>query len=343
MYSESENEERPRTISDLTKPRHATQQTAIGPTRSCGSLEKHELLFLVLTILGLAATLGLTIYRLTSVEKTTADFTFALVLIINTVACLIFVVHGLMRERPYEVAIFIIADVIVLIYCIVNYAEKPRWDNPTEHAVKLVRLILVVVVSVIVVPLAVYILVSFYQSRNLIFRTVGANAELQDMCDLTFFNEALLKLDFQLELSMVVLVMNNGTKLITEDIIVLSVGTVFVLVWATLGYLSMRFESKVLVIIFLLLWWCEPAYIIYKMVDVAQQLHNKHEDPTPEDANLVPAAAIACGIAACLVHSLVLMVTWKVWGNFGNGLKEKVYGQPGTDDSRHVVEEETRS
>ncbi|XP_066296643.1 uncharacterized protein [Branchiostoma lanceolatum] len=336
MYSESENEERPPAISDLTRPRHATQQTAIGPTRSCGSLEKHELFFLVLTILGLLATLGLTIYRLTSVKNDTADFTFALVLIINTVACLIFVVHGLMRERPYEVAIFIIADIILLIYCIVNYAEKPRWDDPTEHAVKLVRLILVVVFSVIAVPLAVYILVSFYQSRNLIFRTVGANAELQDMCDLTFFNEALLKLDFQLELSMVVLVMNKGTNLNIEDIVVLSVGTVFVLCWAILGYLSMRFENKVLVIIFLLLWWCEPAYIIYKMVDVAQMLHDAEGDTT-----LVSAAAIACGIAACLVHSLALMVTWKVWSNFGNGLKEKVYGQTGTGDIRYVVEEET--
>ncbi|KAI8500246.1 hypothetical protein Bbelb_218120 [Branchiostoma belcheri] len=341
MQSESETEER--RFSDLTKPRHATQQTAIGPTRSCGSLEKHELFFLVLTILGVLGTVGLTIYRLariTSVDAETADFTFALVLIINTVACLIFVVHGLMRERPYEVAIFIIADVIVLIYCIVNYAENPT--TGTEHTVKLVRLILVVVFSVIAVPLAVYILVSFYQSRNLIFRTVGANEALQNMCDLTFFNEALLKLDFQLELSMVVLVMNKGTDVDPEDIVILSVGTVFVLVWAIMGYLSMRFENRVLVIIFLLLWWCEPAYIIYKMVDVAQQLHNKGK--TLSDTKIVSAAAIACGIAACVIHSLILVITWTVWGNFGKGLKEKVYGQPaGTEDSRQVVEQESRT
>ncbi|XP_078697207.1 uncharacterized protein LOC144925160 [Branchiostoma floridae x Branchiostoma belcheri] len=342
MQSESETEER--RFSDLTKPRHATQQTAIGPTRSCGSLEKHELFFLVLTILGVLGTLGLTIYRLASVEAQSADFTFALVLIINTVACLIFVVHGLMRERPYEVAIFIIADVIVLIYCIVNYAENPYPKNDpsgTEHTVKLVRLILVVVFSVIAVPLAVYILVSFYQSRNLIFRTVGANEALQNMCDLTFFNEALLKLDFQLELSMVVLVMDKGTNVDPEDIVVLSVGTVFVLVWAIMGYLSMRFENRVLVIIFLLLWWCEPAYIIYKMVVVAQQLH---KGKTLSDTKIVSAAAIACGIAACVIHSLILVITWTVWGNFGKGLKEKVYGQPaGTEDSRQVVEQESRT
>ena len=77
---------------------------------------------------------------------------------------------------------------------------------------------------------------------KLIFRTVGASVEQQHMCKTMFAFFGLLKFDLQLGLSMVVLILTNGSKIDTKDIIILTVGSVITVMCFLIGYLCVRWE-----------------------------------------------------------------------------------------------------
>ncbi|XP_064610317.1 uncharacterized protein LOC135474689 isoform X2 [Liolophura sinensis] len=310
MASET-SEEPPLTYADLGIPTKEHVTTGIlGKSRKLSDLERWEWVFVAVTGLGLPATLILSLYKLFTTPTADPDFVFALLLVINTLFCMYYVLHGVLRERPYEIMILTLATGVVLLYSILNYALSK------QDTVKLVRLILACIIGPFIIALGIYISRQYYLSGNLIFRTVGANSALQDMCKALYFFYGVLKLDLQLGMSMVVLILSTSTKVDAEDIVVLSVGGVFVIVWFVIGYLGARMENKILTYIFFGGCPLEPAYIIYKVVKSAQNHRSE----------LLATCTYVCAGLALIVHVLLIIAMVIVFRNYGKGLKGKAYG-----------------
>eukprot|EP00057_Strongylocentrotus_purpuratus_P010273 XP_011664747.1 PREDICTED: uncharacterized protein LOC100889110 [Strongylocentrotus purpuratus] len=174
-------------------------RTPVGQRRSLKDVTTLEWIFLVLSTLSILVVSALTIFRLvelirdskSNVAQTTpiptptpsasseasddTDKVLAILLLFNAVYILFYVLNGVFGERANELLIFVAGICIVLVYCIINYLQQ----GSTSHAVKLARLILISAAGPVLGIMALYIAYRYYDSRNLIFRTVGANIELQ--------------------------------------------------------------------------------------------------------------------------------------------------------------------
>lgn len=305
--------------------------TPVGQRRSLKDVSALEWVFLVLSSVSIVVVIILTILRLVEILENTSsgqptptpsseetDVVFAILLLFNTVYILAYVLNGVFGERANELLIFVAGICIVLAYCIINYFQA----GSTSQKVKLARLILICAAGPVLAVMAIYIAKKYYESRNLIFRTVGANIELQDMCQYMFLCESLLKFDLQLEVSIVILVLDDVTSVSLLEKLVLGIGITYGVIWAIVGFLSMRWESKQLTWVFFVSSVLEPAYIIYKIVVVAQDF-----DPNGDfNVQLLNYAIIICSILGLLTRVAVVLCMSKVYSNFGKGLKEKAFG-----------------
>ncbi|XP_071945596.1 uncharacterized protein [Antedon mediterranea] len=310
------------------RPEQTTVDTVLGKRRTIKTITTIEIAFIVIAVIGILSTIGLTITVIVNEVKdanTSSDLIFAIVLLINALFCLYYICDGVLFESAYEIVVFVGATTILLIYCIISFSQDK------DDVIKTVRFYMIIVLGPFCVVLGSLLAKSYYESKNIIFRTVGASVELQDMCGLMLFFQTLLKFDLQLEVSMVVFVLSDSMDNIgTTDIIVLSVGVVYSLVWVALGFFSVRYESKKLVILFFLTSIAEPAYIIYKVIDVWV---------IADEEDLIKSAIITCGIIGLIIRIVVCITMYFVTKNFGNGLKEKVYGQSSGDTAAVIGNE----
>ncbi|CAG2221507.1 unnamed protein product [Mytilus edulis] len=281
-----DNQDAPITFADIgiTKTPQLAD-TRLGKRRVFKDINKQEIGFSTVACVSLVAALVLAIVKIVELAKDQntkdPDFTFALIVIINTIFCLYYVLNGILAERPYEILVFVLANIIVWIYVIANYAISPG-------DIKLVRLVLACILSPILIVLGVLIAKLYNDSGKLIFRTVGANTEQQAMCKTMFAFFGLLKFDLQLGLSMVVLILTNGTKTDTQDIVILSVGPVYTVICFLLGYLS-----------------------------TGENIN---------DGNLALAATtFTCAALALIIRISVAIFAVRTYLNFGYGLSEKVF------------------
>ncbi|PVD22486.1 hypothetical protein C0Q70_18300 [Pomacea canaliculata] len=301
----------PITFADLGIPQGPQlQESLLGKARSIKDLERKEYVYTVVAVLTLVVTTGFTIYKISTVGRDNPDFTFALILLTSSVFGIYYVVHGVLQERATEIIIFSVANFAVLMYLIVNYAAGSKDD------IKLARLIIAVVLCPFLICAGVWIGVSYHQSGNLIFRTVGASTELQRICRTVFFFFDILKFDLQLAISMVLLIVVPG-KLNTEEIVVLSVGSVLCLAWFVLGFYGMKYENKIGAIMFLAMSPLEVAYVIYKLVKTASVMQR---------FGGLAGSTIVCGVIALVVRILVVIAAVLVIRSFNKGLKQKAFG-----------------
>ncbi|XP_041368236.1 uncharacterized protein LOC121382736 isoform X3 [Gigantopelta aegis] len=168
------------------------ETTVLGKYRKIQDVELKEFVFLGVTCVSLIATAIFTIYKLATVSKSDTDFTFALVLLLNTFFCLYYIIHGILNERPYEIFILVVATFFILLYIILNYAIGKK------GTVKLVRLIAACVLCPIIIGLGGWIGKEYLLSGHLVFRIIGANSKFQTMCKMILLTFDLLTLDLQL-------------------------------------------------------------------------------------------------------------------------------------------------
>ncbi|CAL1538193.1 unnamed protein product [Lymnaea stagnalis] len=332
VESESIHESRPPlTFADLGIPTGAQlQDTMVGKARRPSDISWKERIYIVFMLVSILAASGFTIYRLITVwddptsnstskftnadmrdaeRSANTDFTFGLVLLLNAVFCIWFVIEGVLRERPSELLILTIATVIVMVYLIVNYTAGVQND------VKMIRLIIACVCCPLLVVLGLNIAWQYHVSKQLIFRTVGASETLQVLYRNLLAFQDFLKFDLELGGSMIILILVTPNAIKLRDIIILSVGGAFTLVWFFLGFFSMPKESTVMAIIFFLFSPTEIAYIGYKMYDVSNYI---------DKSSGLAGATIACGIVALVVRLLVIIGGIMVFRGFGQGLKDKL-------------------
>ncbi|KAL3862193.1 hypothetical protein ACJMK2_008180 [Sinanodonta woodiana] len=289
------------------------KDTVLGKVRKFSDLNKKEIVFMAVSGVALVACLGLTIKRMVDVDKSNPDFTFTLVLLFNILFCSYYISTGIVFEKPYELMIFIIGVIIVWLYLIVNYAVKP------EIPFKLSRLIIASVLSPVIFVLGGLIAKNYHDSGNLIFRTVGANAILQDMCKNMFIFLGFLKLDLQLGVTLAVLVLTKGSVLSTHQIILLCVVGVLTLASFLFGHFAVRLENKKLMYIYASLWIFLPAYTVYCIVQTAKDLQENATD------SLKIVTFICCVLSMC-ARCTIIYFGIQAYRSFGHGLKEKVYG-----------------
>ncbi|XP_070192468.1 uncharacterized protein [Littorina saxatilis] len=168
--------------------------TALGKTKTFAGLYYKEWIFLVISFLNISTAVALTLARLVQVvedDPKSSDFTFGILLLINAGFCLFYVLHGVLRERVYEIYAFMAAILVVLFYCILEYAVF----NPSRRTdIKLGRLI---VACVMAPP---NIIIAWFVSRDfgyLEFRIVGASQFLQYLYRQAALFSCLLKFDLQ--------------------------------------------------------------------------------------------------------------------------------------------------
>ncbi|KAG1676865.1 hypothetical protein GQR58_014071 [Nymphon striatum] len=312
MDNSLDDSDGPITFEDLGLTRSdPTKQTLIGKMRTIGSLTKCEWLFFAISLASLLASFGLVIQRLATLSKTSDDYTFAILVMITTGFCFYYVLRGILQESLYEILVFIATVVILFIYCVANYIVS------TDGTIKLVRLIGISVIGPILIILGLWICKGYKEGGNLVYRTVGANSELQSICRTLLQALSFSVFDLQLQVSIIVLVLKNGTKLSEDEKIVLGVGSAIAFIYFLTVFISMKYEVRFGIYIFWLLSVFEPGYIIYKVYAVHK---------SKQYSSLLRDCFYGAAIIALVIRLLFIVNSIFVYRNFGKGLKERVYG-----------------
>lgn len=310
-------------ITDLPKTSVAT---AWGQTKTCAGLSVKEWVFIVVSVVNILVAIGLTLVRFIDViihDPAKPDFTFALLLLVNAASCLFYVGHGVLRERVYELYVFIIAILVVLVYCIVEYAFLNVEGRST---LKLVRLILACVLA----PPNIFLAWSVAQHFGYLqFRIVGASEYLQHLYQQASIFSCLLKFDVQVTTSFVILVLEEGTDLNLLEQITIGVGIPYALLWNIMGWFVLRRESKVGAWVFAFLGIVKPAYYIFKLVKMYRDL----DDSNSKLTDTIVYSLLAAGMLALLVWLMIMAELIVVYRNFGQGLKERAYDRMASENT----------
>nr|XP_037288676.1 uncharacterized protein LOC119181523 [Rhipicephalus microplus] len=283
--------------------------TLFGPIKRLSAVSKIEWEFFTISLLSLLVSLGFTVERLISLKKNTDDYTFAIMLCFTSLFCFFYIVHGILKERYHEIAIFIFSSILLLVYLILNVVSPS--ETPEPSVLKKVRLGVAVFFLLGIVCLGGQVAHAYWSERRLLFR-INAAEQLQAMLGWLFLCSSLIFFDVQLQGTMLIFVMNHGTDLSHTEIIVLSVGPVVTVVWAIAGECTIRKESKIWLSIFVLLWLPNVVYISLKLYDL---------EPS-ESWTVLYKATIACAVVALLIRLTLAFTMYKVVRNFGHGLKK---------------------
>ncbi|KAL3206727.1 hypothetical protein MRX96_039976 [Rhipicephalus microplus] len=258
--------------------------TLFGPIKRLSAVSKIEWEFFTISLLSLLVSLGFTVERLINLKKNTDDYTFAIMLCFTSLFCFFYIVHGILKERYHEIAVFIFSSILLLVYLILNVVSPS--ETPEPSVLKKVRL-----------GAAVFFLLGIVCLAKLGW---------------LFLCSSLIFFDVQLQGTMLIFVMNHGTDLSHTEIIVLSVGPVVTVVWAIAGECTIRKESKIWLSIFVLLWLPNVVYISLKLYDL---------EPS-ESWTVLYKATFACAVVALLIRLTLAFTMYKVVRNFGHGLRE---------------------
>ncbi|KAK3776493.1 hypothetical protein RRG08_000369 [Elysia crispata] len=301
--------ESPITFASMGLPANsALQDTAIGKFRQLSDTTFTERVFFVIMLLSILSAFGVSIYRVATVSRGNPDFTFGLVILLQAGFCFIYIVDGILRERPSEIFILCLATMIIVFYLVMNYIEG------TQNTPKLARMIVACCLAPFLVSLGLYIAWDYHVSKKIIFRTVGADATWQGMLTRLLAFQDVLKFDLQLGGSMVILILVSGLSVTVRDVVVLAVGGPVTIAWFLLGLYAMPAESKPWALVFALLSPCEPAYIAYRFYRLDTYIDEKPG---------LASAVIICGVAALVVRVIVIVLFTVVYRAFGKGLKEQ--------------------
>ncbi|XP_074645761.1 uncharacterized protein LOC141902029 [Tubulanus polymorphus] len=290
--------------------------TIVGTTRTVEAIKPKEWSFLALTCLNLFLTVALTIERLVVLiiyekKPTSQDFTFAILLLLNIGFCGFYAIHGVLRERVFEVYALIAAILTVELYCIIEYIENVDGRN----TIKLVRLIVICVLA----PLNIFLAVIAAKGFGFLdCRIVGATQFMQSIYRTLTIYSCFLKFDLQVALSIVVLVMVNGTNVELFEIITLSVGIPYSIIWTTLGIIFVQKENKFGMIFLAILSLPAPAYVIYKLIYV----YSRIDTMKPLENEVILYSQFFASALFLIVRFLLAFEGISVYKNFGKGLKE---------------------
>uniref|UniRef100_T1JJ30 DUF7789 domain-containing protein n=1 Tax=Strigamia maritima TaxID=126957 RepID=T1JJ30_STRMM len=264
-------------ISEFMQRRNSTLNTIFGKIRHVDNIERCEWIFIAIGLVSALASLGLTIERMITLDNNLPDFTFALLLAVNIIFCIYYLLRGILQERPLEIFVFIVTNLIVTVYVIINYSIQ----NSHYSTLKLVRLIITSIFGSINIALGIKYFFKYWSSSNYVFRITPV-PDLQRICRIFLWCEGFLIFDIQFQVSLLILVLKNGVEISDTETTIIIVGVVFTIPWLIVGYIALRKENNILCYIFWATSWISPGYVIYKFVHpfaentVLSNLHHMH-------------------------------------------------------------------
>ncbi|ELU11895.1 hypothetical protein CAPTEDRAFT_192923 [Capitella teleta] len=301
-----------------------------GKRKAMAALMKKERIFMALSVINLLLVLSLTAYRLhivvASKQTAQSDFTFAVMLLVNSVFCFVYVFNGILREREFEIYAYVAAVLVVFAYCVLEYAINSDPDTG-RTLIKLashskIRLIFVCILGPVNIGFAIYIAREF---GFLEFRIVGASEYLQMMYHLAALYQSLLKFDLQLTWSLVILVLHNGAEMELLEKIIIGVGIPFSLFWTVLGWAIVRYELCKTYIVFSILGFVQPAYVIFKLVDVYEALTGGSKETLLASDRVVLYVTLVAIAFSIIIRFALFVESIRCRWNFGKGLKERAF------------------
>ncbi|XP_046353344.2 uncharacterized protein LOC124133130 [Haliotis rufescens] len=299
----------------LTDPK-TTAPTPIGKIKTFARLDRKERFFLLVSTINILVAVGLTIYSLVVVLKTdpeSSDFTFTILLLINAGFCIFYVVHGLFRERVYEIYALMAAMFVVTMYCVLEFGV----NEEGRTTIKLVRMILAIVFTPPNYALGYFVAKAFGYVR---FETVAASAHLNQLYRQADIFSCLLKFDCQASISFMILVLKNGTDITVLEQVNLGLGIPYTLVWSVLGWFVLRRELKRWTWVLAGAGVAKPAYYVYKLIKMYAHL----TDDTDSYSITIVWSRLAAGAIALISWFILIAHLDIVQRNFGKGLKEKI-------------------
>ncbi|XP_028397969.1 uncharacterized protein LOC114521671 [Dendronephthya gigantea] len=293
--------------------------TLLGKTKTLAGLDRTEWIFFIICVPCLVAAIALTvIYILWKLDLNSPNYIFAILLLVNAAFCLFYTIHGVLREREFELYCLILAILIVTVYVIVNFGlTYPK----SKSKIKLARFVVVVVLAPVIIGFAWVVGRGF---GYLLFKTVGAKTEIQDMYRIASRFSGLLKIDYQLSIILLILTIEDAGKMSYFSKCCLAVGVPFQLLASLVGWIAMRSEQLLLVWFFLPLCCAEPVFIVHRFI----QFSSRWEHYTSNEMEKLTYSFIAAAIGALFIRFLLLLALYVVVKNFGRGLKFKVFQVP---------------
>ncbi|XP_075540542.1 uncharacterized protein LOC142575244 isoform X1 [Dermacentor variabilis] len=282
-----------------------------GPIKPLRAVSRLEWAFFTISSLSLIVSLGFTVERLITLPKNTDDYTFAIMLCFTSLFCFFYIVHGILKERYHEIAVFISSSFLLLLYLVLNVASASQTVGASIE--KKVRLGVAVLFLIGIVYLGVRVAHGYRRERKLLFR-INAKEDLQAMLGWLFLCSSLIFFDVQLQGTMLIFVMHNGVDLNDVETIVLAVGVLVTLVWAFAGERTIYKESKAWLCVFVLLWFPNVVYIGLRLYDLQRS----------KSLTVLYQATVTCAVVALLIRVILAFTMYKVVRNFGRGLREKL-------------------
>ena len=311
----------------LPVPEKTQRSRVFGVIRSYSQVTGGEWVYLVVAYIGTLVSLGLTVQRFATLEKDSDDFTFAIVLFLNTLFCAFFVAYGVWKEQPFSLLVYIMTTFLVLIYVIMNFASGSVPDVATTNGIiKLVRLIVTSALSVYLISAGLFYVYKYCDSEKFIYDLIGPEPGRKRALKLYFAFQSLLWFDLQIELSLEIMIMREGVVKFTEkEILVLAIGSVYSVVMRYVGYLAARYESPRACVFYAVSGLLPIGYVVFLFYDVQATL---------TASSVIYKIVLFTGSMWLGVKVLLVWVLYRLYRHFGMGIRHWVYGDPVVPESK---------
>ena len=293
-----------------------------------------ERIYLIISLISIIGSVGVTINRIVhlykmgshlrayntkqyihthELDEDKADFIFAILLLWTAIFSVYHVLAGVISERAYDIVVYMVSTTIVWGYVVINYIEA---DDENRTAGKLARLIVTSCVGPFILGIGVILCRKYYKSSNFISYTLGvADSTFINMYSTLLLHDSVIKFDIQMGGSVLILWVQKSFIEPTADpveVVVIVVGILITIFWATQAYLAVRMENIYLVYSFYVSCFLEPAVVILNIVRTALIVH---------ESESLQYSAYACGTIALMSRALSIYTMYLVSKNFGKGLK----------------------
>ncbi|CAL8096255.1 unnamed protein product [Orchesella dallaii] len=290
------------------------RQSIIGQVRTCSAVTSLEWSFVACSTISIITGCAFNIYRLATLSLNSDEYLFAIIVLVNLIFCIWYLLHGIFQEQPFEVLMFIITTILLSVLIALNYAVVEDSDPNGPAHLKLIRFLVTVFLTLPNAVLGLKVGWHYWDSGNLIFKTVGADMRLQRMCRTLLFGMSLLVFDAQAFISCLILIMERGISDLTdEDKVIMSSGVAFIILWLSIGYVAIRKENMHLVWLFFATSIIQPAYTVYLFVDGLREIVDSY-------STIRTYSIFTAGISLVVAHFSLLATFVVIASNFGKGL-----------------------
>ncbi|XP_077533411.1 uncharacterized protein LOC144145611 isoform X2 [Haemaphysalis longicornis] len=205
-----------------------------GQYKPLETLRKVEWAFILTSTLGLSASLGFCIRELVILPKNADDYTFSIMVCFTTVVTFYYIVHGVFKERWPELIVFIVSGVDFTVYLVLNVAYS---RETSDRIVQQVRLGVDVFFLIVITSLGGW-LVRDYYSRHEMVCLINCRSDAVVKLNWFFTCASLITLDWQLQASLTIFVLENGVAATPFEIIIVVGNAAVITLWIFAGYLT---------------------------------------------------------------------------------------------------------